>query len=68
MQQVPKADPAYLRPEEAAAYVGFSARSLRRWRSRRWIRVFGLRGRPRYLRQDLDALMEALATLDDHRG
>ncbi len=54
-------DRRLLSPREVAAYVGYSVRTISRWRSLGLLDPLGLSHRPRYRRCDVDDLLRELA-------
>ncbi|MCB9683438.1 MAG: helix-turn-helix domain-containing protein [Alphaproteobacteria bacterium] len=50
-----------LTPNEAAAYTRYSTRTIARWRAIGMLEPLGCHRRPRYRRQDVDAVLEHLA-------
>lgn len=48
-------------PQQVADYIGYSVRSVARWRALGLIRPVGLPRRPRYRRADVDRLLVELA-------
>jgi hypothetical protein len=54
-----------LTPDEAAAYTRYSTRTIARWRALGMLEPLGCYRRPRYRRQDVDAVLEHLAVVGE---